>query len=147
MKIGYTCGVYDLFHIGHLNLFEKCKKQCDYLIVGVCSDDYVKKYKNKEPVINERDRARIVGALKCVDKAVIITSDETVDKVSAWNKFKFNVLFSGDDWKGTERFIKTEQEFKNNNIDVEMVFFPYTQGVSSTQIKADMTNVSYDKGE
>lgn len=138
MKIGYTCGVYDLFHIGHLNLFEKCKQQCDYLIVGVCSDDYVKEYKNKKPVISEKERARIVGALKCVDKAVIITSEETVDKIKAWNKFQFNVLFSGDDWKGTERFTKTEQEFKTNNIDVEMVFFPYTQGVSTTQIKRDM---------
>lgn len=139
MRIGYTCGVYDLFHVGHLNLFEKCKQQCDYLIVGVCSDDYVKEYKNKNSVINEQDRARIVGALKCVDEAVIITSEETVDKVLAWNKFKFDVLFSGDDWKGTERFIKTEQEFDKNGIEVDMVFFPYTQGVSTTQIKKGMS--------
>ena len=139
MKIGYTCGVYDLFHVGHLNLFENCKKQCDYLIVGVCSDDYVKEYKNKNAIINEQERARIVGALKCVDEAVIITSEETVDKMLAWNKFKFNILFSGDDWKGTDRFIKTEQEFKEKGIDVEMVFFPYTQGVSTTQIKKDMS--------
>lgn len=139
MKIGYTCGVYDLFHVGHLNLFENCKKYCDYLIVGVCSDDYVREYKNKNAVINEQERARIVGSLKCVDEAVIITSEETVDKLLAWNKFKFNVLFSGDDWKGTDRFIKTEQEFRKNGIDVDMVFFPYTQGVSTTQIKKDMS--------
>lgn len=139
MKIGYTCGVYDLFHVGHLNLFEKCKQHCDYLIVGVCDDNYVKEYKDKKPVINEQERARIVGALKCVDEAVIINSVETVDKLLAWNKFHFNVLFSGDDWKGTERFIKTEQEFKKNGIDVDMVFFPYTQGVSTTQIKKDMS--------
>jgi len=138
MKIGYTCGVYDLFHIGHLNLFEKCKQQCDYLIVGVCSDDYVKEYKNKKPVINEAERARIVGALKCVDEAVIITSEETVDKVLAWNKFKFDILFVGDDWKGTERFIKTERDFKENGINVETVFFPYTQGISSTHIRENL---------
>lgn len=138
MKIGYTCGVYDLFHVGHLNLFENCKKQCDYLIVGICSDDYVKEYKNKLPVIGEEERARIVGALKCVDEAVIISTEETVDKLLAWKKFKFNVLFSGDDWKGTERFIQTEQQFKDNGIDVDMVFFPYTKGVSTTQIKENM---------
>ncbi len=135
MKIGYTCGVYDLFHVGHLNLFERCKKHCDYLIVGICSDDYVRVFKNKEPVINENDRARIVGALKCVDEVAIISNEETVDKVLAWQKFKFNVLFSGDDWKGTPRFLQTEKAFKDLGLDIETVFFPYTQGVSTSQIK------------
>ena len=135
MKIGYTCGVYDLFHVGHLNLFERCKKHCDYLIVGICSDDYVRVFKNKEPVINENDRARIVGALKCVDEVAIISNEETVDKVLAWKKFKFNVLFSGDDWKGTPRFLQTEKAFKELGLDIETVFFPYTQGVSTSQIK------------
>ncbi len=138
MRIGYTCGVYDLFHVGHLNLFERCKEQCDYLIVGVCSDDYVRQYKNKNPVIIEKDRARIVAALKCVDRVEIISIEETVDKVLAWNKFKFDVLFSGDDWKGSERFIATENAFMENNIKAEMVFFPYTAGVSTTQIKSNM---------
>lgn len=135
MKIGYTCGVYDLFHVGHLNLFERCKKHCDYLIVGICSDDYVRVFKNKEPVINENDRARIVGALKCVDEVAIISNEETVDKVLAWKRFKFNVLFSGDDWKGTPRFLQTEKAFKELGLDIETVFFPYTQGVSTSQIK------------
>ena len=138
MKIGYTCGVYDLVHVGHLNLFERCKKECDYLIVGVCSDEYVRVFKNKEPVINEQDRMRIVGALKCVDEVAIINIEETVDKMLAWNKFHFNVLFSGDDWKGTERFLATERDFKEHGIDVEMVFFSYTQGVSTTQIKNEL---------
>lgn len=139
MKIGYTCGIYDLFHVGHLNLLENCKKKCDYLIVGICSDNYARKYKNKEPIINENDRARIINALKCVDMAEVVTAEETVDKLLAWDKFKFNVLFSGDDWKGTERFIKTEQEFKDKGIDVEMVFFPYTKGVSTTQIRETLS--------
>ncbi len=138
MKIGYTCGVYDLFHVGHLNLFERCKQKCDYLIVGVCSDDYVKEYKNKSPMINEKDRARIVGALKCVDRAAIISTEETVDKMLAWEKFKFDVLFSGDDWKDSERFKATEKEFKDKGINLEMVFFPYTKGVSTTKIKQDL---------
>ena len=135
MKIGYTCGVYDLFHVGHLNLFENCKKHCDYLIVGICTDDYVRTFKHKEPVINEKDRMRIVSALKCVDEVALITNEETVDKVLAWKKFKFNVLFSGGDWKGSERFIATQRAFKEKGLDIEMVFFPYTAGVSTTQIK------------
>ena len=138
MKIGYTCGVYDLFHVGHLNLFERCKRECDYLIVGLCSDEYVRVFKHKDPVINEQDRMRIVGALKCVDEVAIINIEETVDKMLAWNKFHFNVLFSGDDWKGTERFLATERDFKEHGIDVEMVFFSYTQGVSTTQIKNEL---------
>lgn len=140
MKIGYTCGVYDLFHVGHLNLFERCKKYCDYLIVGICTDDYVRTFKNKEPVINEVDRMRIVGALKCVDEVALVTNEETVDKVLAWNKFKFDVLFSGDDWKGTKRYLDMEKAFKEKDIHIETVFFPYTQGVSSSQIKEEMKN-------
>lgn len=138
MKIGYTCGVYDLFHVGHLNLFEHCKKECDYLIVGICSDDYVRKIKNKEPIINEKDRMRIVGALKCVDEVAIVSIEETLDKLLAWEKFKFNVLFSGSDWKGTPRFLETEKAFKDRNIEIDMVFFPYTNGVSTSKIKDEL---------
>lgn len=133
--IGYTCGVYDLFHIGHLNLFERCKANCDYLIVGVCDDAYVRKYKSKDPVINEKDRLRIVKALKCVDDAAIIDDDITVDKVKAWKKFGFTKLFVGDDWKGTARFIETEKQFKELGMDVEIVFFPYTKEVSTSGIR------------
>lgn len=138
MKIGYTCGVFDLFHVGHLNLLEKCKKECDYLIVGVCSDEYVRVYKQKESVINEKDRARILNALKCVDKAEIVSIDETLDKILAWKRFQFNVLFSGSDWKGTARFLETEKQFKDEKIDLEIVFFDYTHGVSTTEIKKSL---------
>ena len=137
--IGYTCGVYDLFHVGHLNLFERCKQQCDYLIVGVCDDNYVKEYKNKEPVISQDDRLRIVKALKCVDDAIIINSEETVDKMLVRKKIKYDKLFVGSDWKGTERFNKTIEQFEQNNIDVEIVFFPYTQGVSTSQLRKNIT--------
>ena len=137
-KVGYTCGVFDLFHVGHLNLLEKAKKECDYLVVGVCSDQYVREIKNKEPVINEEDRTRILNALKCVDKAEIVSIEETFDKLLAYNRFKFNVLFSGSDWKGTPRFLETEKQFKENNVPLEVVFFDYTQGVSTSGIKENL---------
>ena len=138
MRIGYTCGVFDLFHVGHLNLLEKCKKECDCLIVGVCSDEYVRVCKHKESVINENDRTKILNALKCVDRAEIVSIDETLDKMLAWERFQFNVLFSGSDWKDTPRFLETEKQFKDNGIELEIVFFDYTHGISTTQIKKDL---------
>ncbi|WP_370772471.1 adenylyltransferase/cytidyltransferase family protein [Ruminococcus callidus] len=132
-KIGYTCGVFDMFHVGHLNLLEKCKSMCDYLIVGVCNDEYVRNIKHKEPVYSEQDRVRILEALKVVDRAELVTIEETNDKILAIEKFHFDVLFSGDDWKGSERYQKTEEQFKKYGAFIE--YFPYTQGVSTTQIK------------
>lgn len=132
-RVGFTCGVYDLFHVGHLNLFERCKEMCDYLVVGICGDDYVREIKHKEPVIPEEDRLRIVGALKCVDEVCPVTIEETIDKIAAWNHFKFDVLFAGDDWKGTERFKETERQFEGTDVAIE--FLPYTQKVSTTKIR------------
>ena len=132
-KIGYTCGVFDMFHVGHLNLLEKCKSMCDYLIVGVCNDDYVRNIKHKEPVYSEQDRVRILEALKVVDRAELVTIEETNDKILAIEKFHFDVLFSGDDWKGSERYQKTEEQFKKYGAFIE--YFTYTQGISTTQIK------------
>ena len=132
-KIGYTCGVFDLFHTGHLNLLERCKEMCDILIVGVCDDEYVHKIKNKEPVIVEADRVRILNALKCVDRAELVDIETTNDKMLAQARFGFDVLFSGDDWKGTERYLKTEEQFKPIGVAIE--YLPYTQGVSTTDIK------------
>lgn len=134
MKKGYTCGVYDLFHIGHLNLFERCKKECDYLIVGVCNDEYVRQVKKKDPIINENDRARIVAALKCVDEVHIIDIETTIDKVKAYEQFEYDTLFVGDDWKGTERFLATEKDFIEKSLPIDIVFFPYTQNVSTSDI-------------
>ena len=103
--IGYTCGVFDLFHVGHLNLLERCKELCDILIVGVCDDEYVRCIKKKEPIILQNDRVRILNALKCVDKAELVDITTTNDKMVAHEKFHFDVLFSGDDWKGSERYL------------------------------------------
>lgn len=138
MKIGYTCGVYDLFHVGHLNLFERCKQACDYLIVGICDDEYVKNVKGKDPIINQNDRARIVNALKCVDEVHIINTDTTIDKIKAYNNFHFDKLFVGDDWKGTERFKHTEKQIKELGLNIEIVFFPYTKEISTSLLKDKM---------
>lgn len=129
-KIGYTDGVYDLFHIGHLNMIMEAKKHCDFLIVGVHSDQIVKEYKNKETIINEKDRATIVGAIKYVDKVVI---NNTRDKLELWKLHHFDVVFIGDDWKGTERWNKFEVEL--SRIGVDVVYIPYTKGVSTTRIR------------
>lgn len=134
---GYTCGVFDLFHVGHLNLLERCKAMCEYLVVGVCNDEYVRKIKNKEPIISEQDRARIIGALKCVDEVVLVDIETTNDKMLAIEKVGFDVLFSGDDWKGTERYIKTEEQFKTLGASIE--YFPYTSGISTSDLKEKMS--------
>lgn len=135
-KIGYTCGVFDLFHVGHLNLLERCKEMCDVLIVGVCDDDYVRNVKHKEPVIEENDRVRILNALKCVDRAELVDIETTNDKMLALERFSFDVLFSGDDWKGSERYMKTEAQFAKVGASIE--YLPYTHGVSTTEIKEKM---------
>lgn len=133
-KVGYTCGVFDMLHIGHLNLLERCKEYCDYLIVGVCDDTYVREIKHKEPVYSQEDRARILKALKVVDDAVIVDIETTEDKMLALEKIGFDVLFSGDDWKGSERYQKTEAAFAERGVAIE--YFPYTKGVSTTDLKA-----------
>lgn len=129
-KIGYTQGVYDMFHIGHLNLLNKAKERCDYLIVGVNSDELVEEYKHKSPVIGQEDRRIIVENIKAVDKAVIVN---TLDKLGAQKKYEFDAIFIGDDWKGDARWLKTEEDLRPYGVDV--VYLPYTKGVSSTVLK------------
>ena len=128
LKIGYTTGVYDLFHIGHLNLLRKAKEQCDYLIVGVSTDELVS-YKHKQAVIPHEERKEIVGAIKYVDEVV---TQENMNKMEAWEKFHFNVMFVGDDWKGTDKWKNIEKDFTEKG--VKIVYFPYTKGTSSTLI-------------
>lgn len=137
-RVGFTTGVFDLFHIGHLNLLERCKSMCDYLIVAVCGDDYVTKVKKKTPFFPEEERIRIIGALKCVDEVSTITLEEIDDKVLALERFHFDVLFSGDDWKGSDRYKKTEEQFAKLGANIE--YLPYTKGVSTSQIKDKICN-------
>ncbi len=135
-KIGYTQGVFDMFHVGHLNLLNEAKKQCEILIVGINSDNLVKRYKNKTPVINEMDRKKIIENIKSVNKAIIV---ETLDKVELFNDIKFNAVFIGDDWKGDERWEKTKRDLKK--LDVDVMFIPYTKNISSTFLKKEVINV------
>ena len=128
IKIGYTTGVYDLFHIGHLNLLRKAKAQCDYLIVGVSTDDLVE-YKGKRSVIPFEERKEIVKAIRYVDEVV---TQENMDKLGAWKKYRFDVMFVGDDWKGTDKWNKIEAELAE--VGAKVVYFPYTKGTSSTLI-------------
>lgn len=130
VKIGYTTGVFDMFHIGHLNILKRAKENCDYLIVGVSTDELVESYKNKTPIIPFEERKAIVESIEYVDKVVAQTDR---DKLSAQDRLKFNIMFVGDDWKGSELFKHVEDVFKKRN--VELMYFPYTQGTSSTILR------------
>ena len=128
MIIGYTAGVFDLFHIGHLNLLRNAKGMCDRLIVGVSTDELVK-YKGKSPVIPFCDRIEIVRNIRCVDAVV---AQDNMDKLEMCKKLKANVMFVGDDWYQSEKWQEYERQFLE--ADIEIVYFPYTKNVSSTQI-------------
>lgn len=129
-KTGYTDGVYDLFHVGHLNMIQTAKAQCETLIVGVHGDAVVEEYKHHRPIINEVDRRRIVESIKGVDQAVI---NRIRDKIKLWELYHFDVIFIGDDWKGTDRWNRFEKELAKVHVDV--VYVPYTKGISTTDIR------------
>lgn len=126
-KVGYTTGVFDLFHVGHLNILKRAKELCDFLIVGVSTDELVSSYKNKTPVIPYEERVAIVEAIRYVDKVV---PQETRDKMAAYHEYEFDVMFVGDDWKGNKLFAQVEKELKEQGSCV--VFFPYTKHTSSS---------------
>ena len=128
MVIGYTAGVFDLFHIGHLTLLKNAKALCDKLIVGVTVDELVA-YKGKQAMIPFEDRIEIVRSCKYVDAAV---PQYDMDKLTACKKLGAKFLFVGDDWYGTEKWLKYEEEFAKEGIKI--VYFPYTKGISSTKI-------------
>jgi glycerol-3-phosphate cytidylyltransferase len=128
MIIGYTTGVFDLFHIGHLNLLKNAKGLCDKLVVGVTTDELVS-YKNKRAVIPFDERLDIVQNIKLVDIAV---PQDSMDKIEAWKKIKFDVMFVGDDWYDTPRWKELDEKFKS--LGVKIVYFSYTKGTSSTLI-------------
>lgn len=128
-KIGYTTGVFDLFHIGHLNILKKAKEKCDYLIVGVSTDENVIGYKNKTPVIPFKERFAIVESIKYVNKVV---AQKNMDKINAWEELNFDAIFVGSDWLGTNKWREYEGQFKK--IGVEVIYIPYTNGTSSTKL-------------
>ena len=130
MIIGYTTGVYDMFHVGHLNILKHAKEQCDYLIVGVSTDELVWKDKHKVPIISFEDRCEIVKAIKYVDEVVPQTDK---DKFAAWERLHFDKMFVGSDWQGTPQWIDYEKQFAK--VGVEIVYFEYTKKVSSTMLR------------
>ena len=135
-KIGYTQGVFDMFHIGHLNLINHAKELCQKLIVGVNSDKLVKEYKNRKTVIGQDERLAIVSNIKGVDDALLV---DTLDKVVLQEKLGFDVVFIGDDWQGDLRWQETEQMLGER--DVQVIYLPYTKGVSSTILRLEKENI------
>ncbi len=129
--IGYTTGVYDMFHIGHLNILRRAKEQCDFLIVGVTTDELCFKRKHKYPIICEKDRMEIVSAIKYVDKVV---PQADMDKVKAVQEVGANVVFVGSDWKGTDSWIQYEKDFAK--VGCRVVYLDHTEGISSTILRA-----------
>lgn len=137
--VGYTTGVFDMFHVGHLNILKKAKEQCDHLIVGVSTDELVLEYKGKKPVICYSDRKQIIESIKWVDTVV---SQCHRDKLKAFHEIGFDVMFVGDDWKGNTLFVKLEKEL--SALGSKIVYFPYTKNVSSTKLSEVIQKI-YDE--
>lgn len=134
-KIGYTTGVYDMFHIGHLNILKRAKEQCDFLIVGVTTDALCYARKQKYPIINETDRMAIVAELRCVD---MVVPQADMDKLTAVKKYHVDAVFVGSDWKGTDSWNHYEKEF--NKAGCAVVYLDHTDGISSTILRERLNN-------
>ncbi|MBR5547929.1 MAG: adenylyltransferase/cytidyltransferase family protein [Clostridia bacterium] len=140
--VGYTTGVFDMFHIGHLNILRKAKEQCDFLIVGVSTDELVQVEKKKTPIIPYEERAAIVSSIRYVDK-VIPQVDK--NKFAAWEKLGFQKMFVGNDWQGTPQWIKFEEQLAPYG--VEIVYLPHTDGISSTELAQIIYNIDQNQHE
>ena len=130
MIIGYTTGVFDMFHVGHLNILRRAKEQCDYLIVGVSTDEVVESYKHHIPIIPYEQRAAIVEAIKYVDEVVPQTS---MNKTEFLKQRHFDIMFHGDEWKGTDLYNQYEKEFEQYG--AKIVYLSHTDGISSTMLR------------
>lgn len=130
-RIGYTTGVFDLFHIGHLNVLKRARLECDYLIVGITTDELAASRKGRPPIIPFVERMEIIQHIRFVDEVV---PQVDMDKLAAWNRLKFNRMFVGDDWQGTPEWVALERQFAA--VGVEIVYFPYTTHTSSSLLRA-----------
>lgn len=139
-KIGYTTGVFDMFHIGHLNVLQRAKLECDYLIVGVTTDELSAEAKGKTPIVPFQERMKIVESIKFVDEVV---PQVNYDKFEAWNNYKFDIMFVGDDWKGSAKWEELEKKFKEKG--VEIMYFSYTQHTSSTKLRTVLDKIYNEK--
>lgn len=135
MIIGYTTGVFDLFHVGHLNMLKNAKGMCDKLIVGVTTDELVS-YKHKKAVISFEERMEIVRNIRCVDAVV---PQDTMNKFEMWKKLKFDIMFVGDDWYGTDKWKAYDEQFQE--VGVKIIYFPYYKGTSSTLINQTLMDL------
>ena len=135
MIIGYTTGVFDLFHVGHLNILKKAASQCDKLIVGVTTDEFAIEYKNIKPVVPFNERIEIINSIKYVDE---VYPQNNHDKFKQWQRLKFNIMFVGSDWKNTEKWNGFEREF--NRVNVKIIYFERTPTTSSTQLRKKINN-------
>ncbi len=140
-KIGYTTGVFDMFHIGHLNILKRAKEQCEYLIVGVTTDKLCAERKNKMPVICQADRVAIVEAIRYVDRVVL---QEDMDKLAAVKQCRADAVFVGSDWKGTPAWDAYEKQF--SDIGCTVVYLNHTDGISSTILR-DKLNTAHPADE
>ncbi len=129
--VGYTTGVFDLFHVGHLNVLRRASEMCDSLVVGVTTDELCAAKKGKRPVVPFEERCQVVEAIRYVDRVV---PQATYDKFDAWERIQFSRMFVGDDWKGTDLWNSLEVDFRERG--VEIVYFPYTTHTSSTILRA-----------
>jgi len=139
-KVGYTSGVFDMFHIGHLNILKRAKELCEYLIVGVTTDDLCNKRKNKMPIICEDERIAIVEAIIYADRVVPQTD---MDKLSAVKRYGVEVVFVGSDWKGTETWNQYESEF--TEVGCEVVYLDHTEGISSSILRNRLNELYGEK--
>lgn len=138
--VGYTTGVFDMFHIGHLNILKRAKEQCDYLIVGISTDEVVESYKHKKPIIPYEERKAIVEAIKYVDEVVPQVS---MNKMEAWEKLHFDIMFHGSDWKGSDMYNKIIDDFAK--VGAKVVFLPHTDGTSSTLLSEVLHKIKEEK--
>ena len=127
--VGYTTGVFDLFHIGHLNILRNAKSMCDHLIVGVTIDELVEQRKKKRPIIPFIERVEILQEISFIDTVV---AQDSMDKMLAWNRYHFDIMFVGSDWQGSEKWNQIEKDFAA--VNVRIIYFPYTKTTSSTKI-------------
>jgi glycerol-3-phosphate cytidylyltransferase len=128
--VGYTAGVFDMLHVGHLQLLEQASSQCDRLVVGLTTDQLSQRHKHKTPIIPYADRATMLLGLRCVDEVV---PQHHMDRIAAWERLHFGITFVGDDWQGAESWQAYESQFAERGVKV--VYFRYTEGVSSTLLR------------
>ena len=136
-RIGFAPGVYDLFHVGHLNILRQARGHCDRLVAGVTSDELTLRLKGRPPIVPLAERLEIVRSLRCVDEAVVESDD---DKLETWKQVGFDVIFKGDDWRGTPKWQVLERRFAEVGVDV--VYFTYTAHTSSTLLRGALELLS-----